>query len=200
MRYGDVKIVEECVKYSGFFEMKEYRLKHALFAGGVSPEIKRELFKRGHAVAVLPYDPERDQLILVEQFRIGALEDEQGPWLIEIVAGIIEPGEQPQEVALREAVEEAGCNIEALLPVCRCYVSPGGTDETIQLYCGRVSTEGIGGIHGLADEGEDIKVSVVSFAEAMEWLKEGRINSAIPIIALQWLALNRDHLREMWRI
>ncbi len=193
-----VEIIECKVGYDGFFRLCNYRLRHRLFAGGWTPEISRELFERGHAVAVLPYDPRSDTVVLVEQFRIGALEAKGGPWLLECVAGMIEPGETPQVVAHREAMEEAGCELMALEYISEYLVSPGGTSERITLYCGRVDADGIGGIHGLAEEHEDIRVTTVPFEQAMALLREGRINSAAPIIALQWLEINRQQLQTKW--
>ncbi len=195
-----VKIIERETGYSGFFRLYRYRLRHRLFAGGWTPVITRELFERGHAVAVLPYDPVRDKVVLVEQFRIGALEAEGGPWLLECIAGMIENGEPPQTVARREAREEADCELMELVSVADYLVSPGGTSERIRLYCGKADVSDVGGIHGLAEEHEDIRVTVVSFQQAMALLQEGRINSAAPIIALQWLAMNRERLRNLWGV
>ncbi len=188
------EITEREIVWQGFFRMERLRLRHELFAGGWGPAISRELFERGHAVAVLPYDPVRDRLVLLEQFRVGALGTGEFPWLLEIVAGMIEPGESPAEVARREALEEAGCGIRELVPLYRYYPSPGGSSETIRLFLGRVDSRGLGGIHGLDAEDEDIRVRVVERATAMEWLAAGRIDSAAPIIALQWLALHREAL------
>ncbi|MFP5344558.1 MAG: ADP-ribose diphosphatase [Gammaproteobacteria bacterium] len=192
------EIIGREVCYQGFFRLERYRLRHGLFSGGVSRVLTRELFERGHAAAVLPYDPERDAVVLIEQFRIGALEDAHGPWLLEIVAGVMEQGESAEDLARREAVEEAGCTIQGLLPVCDFLVSPGGTSERISLFCGRVDSRQASGVHGVHEEGEDIMAHVVPFAEAMRWLEQGRIRSASPIIALQWLALHRDELRQRW--
>lgn len=193
-----VEVVEQRTCYQGFFRMEHYRLRHRRYDGGMSPLLSRELFERGHAAAVLPYDPVLDRIVLLEQFRIGALGAPGGPWLLEIVAGIIESGETAAEVVEREMVEEAGCRLLALEPICEYLVSPGGTSERISLYCGRVDAAGAGGIHGLAAEGEDILVTTVSFDEAMALLASGRINSASPIIALQWLQLNRSRLQQLW--
>ncbi len=193
-----VEIVEREIAYSGFFRLYRYRLRHRLFKGGWSPVITRELFERGNAVAVLPYDPVRDEVVLVEQFRIGALKARGGPWLMECVAGMVEANESPQTVAHREAREEAGCRLMLLEPIADYLVSPGGTSERITLYCGKVDATHLGGIHGLAEEHEDIRVMVVPFRQAMVLLHQGRINSAAPIIALQWLAMNRERLRRRW--
>jgi ADP-ribose pyrophosphatase len=193
------EVLDKVIGYSGFFRMEKYRLRHELFSGGWSPEITRECLERGHAVAVLPYDPERDQIVLLEQFRVGALDFPGGPWLLEIVAGIMdEPEETPEDVARRETIEEAGCELLDLIPICHYLVSPGGTSESITLFCGRVNAAQIGGIQGVVDEHEDIRLHVVSRSEALTLLDSGRINSAAPIIALQWLKLNHPQLLERW--
>jgi ADP-ribose pyrophosphatase len=193
------EVLNKTIGYNGFFRMEKYRLRHELFRGGWSPDITRECLERGHAVAVLLYDPNHDQVVLLEQFRVGALEFPGGPWLLEIVAGIMDdPAETAEEVARRETVEEAGCELLDLLPICHYLVSPGGASESITLFCGRVTTSGISGLSGLAEEHEDIQLHVVSRTEALDLLKAGRINSAAPIIALQWLELNRSKLLERW--
>lgn len=194
----DYRILTHEVAYQGFFRIDRFRLRHQLFAGGWTEELIRELFERGHAAAVLPYDPALDELVLVEQFRIGALQAPGGPWLLEIVAGIIDPGEQPEQVVRREAVEEAGLTLGETEFICDYLVSPGGTSERIALFCGRVDASDAGGIHGLEAEGEDIRVSRVSYEQATEMLASGRLNSASAIIAMQWLMLNRTRLREQW--
>ena len=192
-------LAEECA-YQGFFRLEKYRLRHSLFAGGMSAPLQRELFERGHAAAVLLYDAPRDVVVILEQFRIGALQVPGGPWLLEIVAGMIEEGEDPQQVVRREAQEEAGAQIKELLFICDYLVSPGGTSERISLYCGQVDSTDLGGIHGLAEEHEDIRVSTMTFVAAWEAWQQGRINSASPIIGLQWLAMNRNSLRKRWAV
>jgi ADP-ribose pyrophosphatase len=195
----NVQIFDRTLRYKGFFEVVRYRFRHRLFAGGWSSEIEREVFERGHAVAVLPYDPAADAVVLIEQFRIGALAAGFPPWQVEIVAGIIEEGEAVEAVARRETLEEAGAVLSTLIPICRYLVSPGGASESVAVYCGRVDSHKLGGIHGLPHENEDIRVEVVPFAKAIVELNAGRITNATCIIALQWLALNRDRLREEWR-
>jgi ADP-ribose pyrophosphatase len=185
------KLVKHLTLFEKYFRLDEYSLSHELFGGGESPVFTREIFERGSVVAVLPYDPERRKVVLIEQFRAGAIEDPDGPWLIESVAGVIEPGESTQQVALRECVEEAGCEIRQLEIISQYYVSPGGTSEHCNLYCGLVDSDGVAGIHGLADENEDIRVMVVDAEEAFAWVREGRIRSSASIIALQWLELNQ---------
>lgn len=191
-------VIKKKIIYHGFFKLSEIKLQHELFVGGQSPVLRRELLDRGQAVAVLPYDPVRDEVVLVEQFRIGAGNDKSGPWLIEIIAGYQEAGESAEDVVHREAHEEAGCEVTDLLAMYRYYSSPGGSDEQVQIFLGRTDSSHIEGIHGLDEEGEDIKVHVISSEQAFDWLDNGRIDSAAPIIALQWFRLNRDRIRKQW--
>lgn len=185
--------------YRGFFTLAEYRVRHELFAGGTSAELHRLCLERGNAAAVLLFDPDLDAVVLVEQFRIGALAAPRGPWLYEIVAGMIGAGETAAEVARRETEEEAGCHVLALEHITDYLCSPGGSSESTSLYLARVDARGAGGIHGLAHEHEDIRVHVVPRAEALAMLADGRVNSAAAIIALQWLELNRERLLARWR-
>lgn len=182
------------VLYDGFFALERLRLRFQRYDGSWSPEIARELFERGHAVAVLPYDPQRDEVVLIEQFRPGALDAPTGPWMVEIVAGMIEVGESPVDVARRESVEESGLSLQKVVPITRYWVSPGGTSESIYLYLGVVDASEAGGLYGLEHEHEDIRVSAVPLDEALSRVEQGTICSAAPIIALQWLALNRERL------
>ncbi len=190
------KVDKHEVLFKKYFQLEEFTISHDLFAGGQSQVFTREIFERGSVVALLPYDPVRRAVVLIEQFRIGAIEDEQSPWLWESVAGVVEAGEQDDQVAIRESQEEAGCKINQLHKICRYYVSPGGTTERCTLYCGIVDSSGVGGIHGLAHENEDIRVEVVDVEEAFRWLDEGIIKSSATIIALQWLRLNESSLLE----
>lgn len=192
-QYGpqDVEIIQQEVGFRGFFKLLRVHLRHKLFAGGWSTEITRELFIRGHAAAVLPYDPIRDEIILVEQFRVGAIYEEGTPWLLEVVAGIIEEGETAEDVVLREAEEEAGLVITKLIPISSYYPSPGGCSERISLFLGEIDASLAPTHGGLSDESEDIRVHRVPRAQAMQWLAEGKLDNASTIIALQWLALRR---------
>ena len=191
-------VVSKQLLFQGHLKLFGVELKHDLFAGGQSPVLRRELLDRGHAVAVLPYDPKRDEIVLIEQFRIGAGEDPSGPWLIEIIAGLQEPDESPLQVVHREAAEEAGCTLADLIPIHRYYSSPGSSNERVQVYVARTDTTDLGGIHGVDEEGEDIRVHVIRSDTAFEWLDAGRIDSALPIIALQWFRLNRESIRAQW--
>ncbi|MDD5037310.1 MAG: NUDIX domain-containing protein [Methylococcaceae bacterium] len=190
------EIIEETPVYQGFFKMLRLRLRHTLFCGSWSGELTRELFHRGTCVAVIPYDPINDAVVLIKQFRVGALKYKDEPWLLEIVAGAVEEGESPEQVAHREALEEAGCELKQLIRIGEFFTSPGGSSEKITLFCGIVDTDGLGGLHGLAEEDEDIRVDVMEFGVAWTLFENGVIDSAIPIVALQWLAMNRERLRE----
>nr|VFJ52257.1 MAG: ADP-ribose pyrophosphatase [Candidatus Kentron sp. FM]VFJ55740.1 MAG: ADP-ribose pyrophosphatase [Candidatus Kentron sp. FM]VFK10799.1 MAG: ADP-ribose pyrophosphatase [Candidatus Kentron sp. FM] len=190
MKY-EHEILEERTCYQGFFRLARYRLRHALFAGGKSEILTRERLERGHAAAVVLHDPDLDSLVMVEQFRIGAVGVLENPWLLELVAGIMEEGESPEQVIRREAVEEAGCEVLALSPIARFLLSPGGCSEEIHLFHGRVNAGNAGGIHGCVHEGEDIRVRVVTVDEALGLLEAGEIANATTVIGLQWLAMHR---------
>lgn len=198
MKY-EIDVIDTQTGYDGFFQLNRYRLRHSLFAGGWSKIIERERIERLRATGVLLYDPDRDQVVLVEQFRIGALEaGGEDAWLLEIAAGLMHEGELAEEVARKEVMEETGIECLDLYPICNLYVSPGTASERLQLYCGRVDASNAGGIYGLADEGEDIRVRVMMTDEALAELEQGRANSTAIVISLQWLALNRERIREHW--
>ena len=199
MSQKQFEVLDKQTVYQGFFRLEQYTIKHTLFNGGWSQPITRELFRRGNCVAVLLYDPDRDEVVLIEQFRVGAVHQPQRAWLIEIVAGAIEDGETAEDVAYREAIEEAGCEIKELLEIQQFYTTPGGCSERITLFCGRVDSTAVGGVHGLVEEDEDIRVSAVKFADVFQMLEDGLIESGIPIIAIQWLYIHRDTLKTRWQ-
>jgi ADP-ribose pyrophosphatase len=191
-------ITRKEIVYTGFFRMEKYHIRHTLFGGGWSGEFSRELFLRGSCVAVLLYDPVTDEIVLIEQFRVGALINPERAWMLEIVAGAIEEGESAEDVAHREAFEEAGCQVQDMFIINEFYTTPGSSSERITLFCGRVDSTGIGGIHGLIEEDENIRVSTIGVSEAYAMVEGGLIESAIPIIAIQWLMLNKQTLKERW--
>lgn len=199
MACDGVEIKARTRLFKSYLALDRFQLRHRLHAGGMSDVIARDLVPRGMAVAVLLFDPDRDMVVLVEQFRIGALCAGVDPWVLEIVAGLVEPGESPADVACREALEEAGARIDAIIPISRHLSSPGFTDETVVTFLGRVDARGLGGIHGLAEEGEDIRVVTMALDDAIAACDDGRIANAITLIALQWLALNRLRLEERWQ-
>ena len=200
LKFGaqDVRMLEDQSAWSGYFSMRRLTLQYRLFAGGWSAPIVREVFERGDAVGVLPYDPESDSLVLIEQFRPGALRGDDSPWMLELIAGIVEAGESDEDVVHREAMEEAACELSELLPIATVFPSAGACTEQVRLFCGRVSKASIGGLHGLEEEGEDILVHSVSRADALQLLADNRIPNGHTLIALQWLHIHGDSLRERW--
>tara|TARA_R110002167_G_scaffold100989_14_gene263447 strand:- start:245 stop:904 length:660 start_codon:yes stop_codon:yes gene_type:complete len=196
---NDCELVAREACFEGFFKVERFELKHKLFGGGWSPLMQREIFIRADATCVLPYDPVEGTVVLVEQFRAPVLGQKQSPWLIELVAGMNELGERPEDVAFREAKEEASLTLLELEPIMEYFASPGGSTEKVYLYCAKVNSLGVTGIHGLEEENEDIKVHVVPIEVAMAMLKSGQINNAAAIISLQWLALNKIKLDERWK-
>ncbi|WCG83443.1 ADP-ribose diphosphatase [Pectobacterium sp. A5351] len=194
----DVEIIARETLYDGFFSLERYRFRHRLFNGGMSGEVRREILERGHAVVLLPYDPVRDEVVLIEQIRIAAYDTSASPWLFELVAGMIEPGESHEEVARREAQEEAGLRVDRCRPIINYLASPGGTSERLAVMVGEVDTRTAKGIHGLAEENEDIRVHVVSREQSYQWVEEGIVDNAASVIALQWLALHHEELKRAW--
>ncbi|MDG2639768.1 ADP-ribose diphosphatase [Vibrio parahaemolyticus] len=193
----DVEIISKESVFEGFFKMVKYRFKHKLFAGGWSDVVEREMFERGHAAAMLPYDPKTDQVVIIEQIRIGALEHEH-PWQLEIVAGMIDRDESAEEVIRREAEEEAGITVGRVASVTSYYPSSGGCSEKLDVFVGEVDASKAHGIHGLDYEDEDIRVHVISREQAYQWVKDGIFENGASIIALQWLQLNHQELRSQW--
>ncbi|QFI39885.1 ADP-ribose diphosphatase [Moritella marina ATCC 15381] len=196
---ADIEIINKKQVFNGFFKINTYTFKHRLFSGGWSNEITREVFERGNAAAVIPYDAGRDEVVLIEQIRIPAIESTSQPWLLELVAGMIDKqGEDSAEVVKREAIEEAGVEIGRCDFIMQFLASPGGTSEALDLYVGEVDSSTAHGVHGLVSEGEDIRVHVVSRETAYNMVQTGRINNASTIIGIQWLQLNFQTLQKSW--
>jgi len=204
---SDVNLIRRETAHQGYFRVDRYHLCHRQFSGAKGPEISREIFERGHAAAVLMYDPGMDVLVFIEQFRPGAFaalsspwyNEDQSPWLIEIVAGIIENGEDPEDVVRREAVEEAGCSVNELELISHYLVTPGGSSESMFSYCGRVDASDVGGVHGLVEEGEDIRVFTMKPEDAFKAVDTGCIQNSMTIIPVLWFRNNRERLRKQWR-
>jgi len=196
----DVKVHSVNTCFQGFFQMQEYQLSHRLFNGEYSDIITRELFERGDAVVLMPYDAKLDKVILLEQFRPGALQTGDSPWLLEFVAGMFNHDEVAEDVAIREAKEEANIDIKSkdLIKIMSYLSSPGGMSEQIHLYMASIDSTLVNEehcVHGLIDEGEDILVHVMSRTQALALLAQGKINNAATVIGLQWLALNYQSLQ-----
>lgn len=181
----DWKILKKEESFNGFFKLYSYKIEHDLFNGGTGT-ISREVLHRGHAAAVMPYDPVTDSILLVEQFRAGAMHIQHNPWLFEIIAGMVEEGEHSQEVVRREAQEEAGLALQDVNFISTYFPSPGGSAETIDLYWATADLSGAGGVFGLETEGEDIRSGVYSFDDAMRMLDDGLINNSVTMLLLLW--------------
>ncbi len=194
----DLEILDKTTVFQGFFRIERWQLRHKLFAGGWSQPMTREIFERGHAVVVLPYNPQTDEVVLVEQFRVGVVDQGQSPWLLEAIAGMIEPGHSAEYTAIREAKEEAGLTLGQLMPMLNYFSSPGGTTEKIHLYLGRLNAPVTSGLFGLDEEHEDIKMHVMPRQTAMQLLASGQINNAATVIGLQWLALQLPKVQQQW--
>lgn len=195
----DVQLIDSKPLYKGFFKMVKYAFKYRLFQGGWSEVVEREIFERGHAVAVLLYDPDLAEFVLIEQIRIGAMATSHSPWLIEIVAGIIDEGETPENVCKREALEEAGVEISHLRKAVSYLASPGGTTERLDVFMAKVDASKAHGVHGLDHESEDILVHRVAEQQAIDWIEQGVIENAATLIALQWFCLNKQTLLNEWK-
>ena len=200
LKFGaqDVRVLDDQTVWSGYFSIRRLTLQHRCFAGGWSEPVVREVFERGDAVGVLPYDPQTDSLVMIEQFRPGALRGDASPWMLELIAGVVEAGENDEEVVHREALEEASCELSELVPIATVLPSAGACTERVRLFCGRVSSAAIGAVCGLQEEGEDILVHAVPRTDALQLLADDRIPNGHTLIALQWLHIHGQSLRERW--
>lgn len=196
----DVINLTKRILYKGFFSLLEYRFQYRKFDGSISEIVTREIMERGHAVILLAYDMKLDQVVLIEQIRIAAIETQESPWLLELIAGMTDhQGESLEDVVRREAMEEAGIEVGRCKPIINYLASPGGLTEKLQIFVGEIDSTAAKGVHGLAEENEDIKVHVVSREQAYAWVESGVINNAGSIIALQWLQLNHQKLKSEWQ-
>jgi ADP-ribose pyrophosphatase len=194
----DVEVVDSRVGYQGFFQIDVHRLRHRRFDGSLTDVMTREVFERGNAAAVLPYDPRRDEVLLIRQFLPGAFFGGRMPRPLQVIAGMVEDGESDEEVVRREAVEEADCRLGRVVQAHAFLPSPGGSSERVVVFCGEADLAGAGGIHGLADEHENIRVEVYPADEAIRLLDEGRIEAGPAVVALSWFARHRERLKREW--
>ena len=200
MKKLSFQILEREKMFQGKFRVDRVKLRHEKMGGGWSDDYEREVFTIGQVAAVLPYDPVRDEVILIEQFRAGAMvAGEEYPWILEPVAGLITETESPEEVATREAQEEAGCELGSLEQIGRIQPSPGGVSQVTRLFVGRVSTEAVNGIYGVTEENEETRPIIVAYKDIPELLSDPkRATNGITIIALQWMLLHHDRLQKEW--
>jgi ADP-ribose pyrophosphatase len=197
--HPDARIEGAETPFSRFLRVDVVRFRHRMFSGGWSGERVYDVLRRGDAVAIMLYDPDRDSVVLVEQFRLPALYARLSPWQIEPVAGLVGKDESYEAVARRESQEEAGVQpIGELIPIQRYMPSPGDSDEAVMLFCGRVDSGNAAGIHGLPEEHEDIRVVVKTIAELEAMVEAGQIETGHTLIGCYWLLRHRDRLRRAW--
>ncbi|MBV9151122.1 MAG: NUDIX domain-containing protein [Alphaproteobacteria bacterium] len=197
--HPDAHILSIDTPFARFLRVDVVRFRHKLFSGEWSGERSYDVLRRGDAVAIILYDPERDSVVLVEQFRLPALYAGLSPWQIEPVAGLVDKDESYEAVARRESREEAGIeSIGELVPIQRYMPSPGDSDEAVMLFCGRVNSRGAAGVHGLPEEHEDIRVIVKTMAELEAMLEAGQIETGHTLICCYWLLRHRDRLGREW--
>jgi ADP-ribose pyrophosphatase len=197
--HPDLDIIAAETPFARHLRVDVVRFRHRRFDGGWSGERVFDICRRGAAAAVVLYDPVRDCVVLIEQFRLAPLYGGRPPWQIEAVAGLVDKGEPPEAVAAREIREETGlAAIGPLVPIQRMLPACGSLDEVVWLYCGRVDSRAAGGIHGLAEEHEDIRVIVKTMAEVEAMLDAGHIESAHTLVGLFWLLRHHERLRREW--
>ena len=192
-----VDMVASEISHGGFFLTRTMRLRHPVFEGGLSGEVRREVFVATDAALVLPYDPQRDRVLLVEQFRMGPYgRGDPRPWMLEPIAGRVDAGETPEDTARREAREEAGLELTTLEHIASHYCSPGCSTEYFHLYLGIADlAEDRQGRGGLEAEHEDIRTHVLDYAGAMRLLETGEADNGPLILSLIWLSRERARLR-----
>ena len=176
--------------YNGFFKMNEITLKYKKYDGSWSNDIKRELFGGAQVSAVLPYDPIKKEIILIQQFRPGTISKNVNNYLDEIVAGIIDPGEDAETTAKRECLEETGCEVKKLIPIQNYFPAPGSSESFYYLFLAEIETFEGDRIMGLNSENEDILVKSFKIDDIKDKLKNGEIINGLSLIALQWFFLN----------
>lgn len=201
--YPGVEILSSETAWQGRFSVEVVRFRHRRFDGAPSGVRTWELFCRGRAAAVLPYDPVTDQVALIEQFRLPALAAGVDPVMVEIPAGLCDGNEDPAATAIREAREEMGLDVDGLLPIGDVVLTPGGSDERCTMFVGRIAApaagpDGIVGQGGLASEQEDIRVRLHPAEDAIAAAIAGRYPNSVTTIALLWLAARRPALRTAW--
>jgi ADP-ribose pyrophosphatase len=193
------EIVARQPVYRGFYDLDVLKLRHSLFGGGWTGTLTRELYRMRRAVTVLPWDPVRDTVVLIEQFRVGAIEMQARPWLLEACAGLTEEGETAEEVARRECLEECGLAPRRLVHACDYASSPGACSERVSAYVGEVTAPDASGVFGVTDESEDIRTHVLPFDAAFALIGKGEIIAVTAVVTLLWLHANRERLRAEWQ-
>ena len=194
----NIEVIKKDTLYKKFFRVEEYFFKYPRYDGKMSAPVSREVMDRGNSAGILLYDPDKEKLVFVEQMRVGVFIAGEYPWVLECAAGMVDPGETPQQVVIREAKEEAGAEVLSVEPIVEYFASPGGITEKLFLFCGRVNADQVAEYAGLPSENEDIHIVVLSVEEAEKMLAEGKFNNALTIIAVQWFLMNKEKLRKKW--
>ncbi len=187
--------------FQGYFRLDRFHVRTEKFDGGWSNSFTREVLDRGNkVVGILLFDPQHDKVVMVEQFRAALMSKNDDPFLLELVAGVVDPGETPEAAAKREALEEAGCHVTELQKLFTYYTSPGCMSEQLTLYVGKCTAPVDGSVFGVKAENEDIRVHVIDAAIAISYLYSGKLRDASSIIAMQWFAFQHTGLRSRWMI
>ena len=191
---SDVTIESREFLFRGFIQVEKVSFRHRLFnQPDYSPVIQRELIHRPEAAGVLLYNDQQQRFALIEQFRVGALNDSESAWQLEVIAGVLDGDEAPEDCIRRESLEESGCEVQQLQHLFSFYPSAGACSEFFHLYAAEVELPKMGGIFGMPDEGENIKLHLFDYSEVGTLLRNGRLRNAPVIMALQWLA---QHLQQ----
>lgn len=191
---SDVTIESREFLFRGFIQVEKVSFRHRLFnQPDYSPVIQRELIHRPEAAGVLLYNDQQQRFALIEQFRVGALNDSESAWQLEVIAGVLDGDEAPEDCIRRESLEESGCEVQQLQHLFSFYPSAGACSEFFHLYAAEVELPKMGGIFGMPDEGENIQLHLFDYSEVGTLLRNGRLRNAPVIMALQWLA---QHLQQ----
>lgn len=191
---SDVTIESREPIFRGFIQVEKVSFRHRLFnQPDYSPVIQRELIHRPEAAGVLLYNDQQQRFALIEQFRVGALNDSESAWQLEIIAGVLDGDEAPEDCIRRESLEESGCEVQQLQHLFSFYPSAGACSEFFHLYAAEVELPKMGGIFGMPDEGENIQLHLFDYSEVGTLLRNGRLRNAPVIMALQWLV---QHLQQ----
>ena len=191
---SDVTIESREFLFRGFIQVEKVSFRHRLFnQPDYSPVIQRELIHRPEAAGVLLYNDQQQRFALIEQFRVGALNDSESAWQLEVIAGVLDGDEAPEDCIRRESLEESGCEVQQLQHLFSFYPSAGACSEFFHLYAAEVELPKMGGIFGMPDEGENIQLHLFDYSELDTLLRNGRLRNAPVIMALQWLV---QHLQQ----
>jgi len=183
------KIINKKNLDAGFFSLNKYEFIHEKHNGEWTSTVEREVFSGAHVSSLLPYDSIKKEIILIQQFRAGALSRYDENYLLEIVAGIIDEGENPEQTAIRECFEETGCEVKKIHPIQSYFPAPGSSESYYHLYLGEIQAFEGERIKGLEKESEDILVKSFKIDEVRQMLKEKKIMNGLTLVALQWFFL-----------